>query len=184
MNDAQFPGRCRAEQDRVVPGQFGDRDRAIPAASRCCCSGRHPFWHRDRRRPPSFAAVGAGAAFNCAERFVQFRRRRVARWLGLPALPARKPSCKNFRQSFSPSAADGTEGFADDFVRTAWGQAADQGQHFQFGEAAEQRIDQWLNRHQRAVGRAGIAPGFQKMRHRQIPLRLGVRVGFQEVSSS
>ena len=50
------------------------------------------------------------------------------------------------------------EGFADDVIRSHLGLTENAGQYFKFGQAAEERFNQRLDGHHRAVGRAGITP--------------------------
>jgi len=50
------------------------------------------------------------------------------------------------------------------------GQAGEAGQNFQVSDAAEQRFDQGLHRHERAVERAGVAPRLEVMRLGQMPM--------------
>ena len=60
--------------------------------------------------------------------------------------------------------------FACDFVRFDRRFAREPSEHFQLRDAVEQRRDQRLNRHQRAVTRARVAPRFEVVRRRQMPV--------------
>ena len=57
-----------------------------------------------------------------------------------------------------------------DFVGARGGQAPDAGEDFQIGDAIKERPDQWLDGHQRAIGRPSVSPGLKEMRHRQMPI--------------
>ena len=99
-------------------------------------------------------------------------------------------------------AGKGAERLAYDVVRLERRlEAADAREHFQLRDAIEQRRDERLHRHQRAVSRARVAPGFEVMRLREAKrrqvtcrerlvlvsaeaddvLRLGLRLGPLEV---
>ena len=67
---------------------------------------------------------------------------------------------------------DAAKGLADDVVRLGPVQAAYARQHFQLGDAAEQRLDERLNGNQGAVGRARVTPRFEVVRQRQVPVAL------------
>ena len=55
------------------------------------------------------------------------------------------------------------------------GFTGDARQKFQLAHTAEQRLNQRLHRHQNTVVRLRVAPGFQVMRRRQVPVGLRKR---------
>ena len=80
---------------------------------------------------------------------------------------------KSVEQKLLPSlitrSLDSAEGLANNGVRSGGAFTQNAGNHFQFRQATEQRFDQGLNRHQGSIRSAGITPGFEEMRLRQIP---------------
>ncbi len=65
---------------------------------------------------------------------------------------------------FAVDAAKGVQagdGFVNERVGVGLGFAEDAGEDFELGEAAEEREDHRLHRHDGAVGGAGVAPGFE-----------------------
>ena len=63
--------------------------------------------------------------------------------------------------------------FARDFVSVGFRQTADAGEHFEFRQATEQRLDERLDDDGRAVRRFHIAPRFKVVRGREILIREG-----------
>ena len=82
-------------------------------------------------------------------------------------------------QKFSPGCFlialldETSEGLSHNFISAADIHASDAGEHLQFGNPAEQRGDQRLNRHQRAIAGLRITPGLEVMRNRQVPVAPG-----------
>src|SRR5581483_7003030 len=63
----------------------------------------------------------------------------------------------------------GLESLTDNVVGSGLVEAADPGDDFQVGHAAEERFDERLDGNDGAIGGAGVAPGFEEVRLRQVP---------------
>ena len=158
----------RAEQNHVFPNQLGDGIGQllqpaviiVAAVINLVVAMENDFQRVFRR---------SGNRLRRADRF----RHRVRVELDLDRFRRAAGQIAIVQKSFPIVFAvprDAAIGLTHDVIRLEFVQTANAREHFQFGDAAEQRLDKRLNGNQRAVGGARVTPGFEVMRQRQMPI--------------